>query len=266
MNSHKNSTSNSRVQVEDYAAFIEKKEQVRQSLLNSPNRFQAISAREDRSDTCFESFKARTLGKFLLHHRGCIVMKGDDDQAIYKELLAHVRPATVIELGSLTGGSAVWIADILRLEGVECSVYSMDINLDIIEERVKEIKPQNVTFLQGDSNKISETFTPEFLKDLPHPWIVIDDAHENTFGVLEFFLGHMKMGDYFVVEDTNPNSPQHLGAGRIHPEHIPVGTKLLDTLKRFLTEHKEQCAVDSYFTDLFGYNGTSNWHGYIRIM
>ena len=248
----------------DYAGFPKKKEDMRQSLLNAPGRFQAISQREDRSDMPFEELKAVMMGRYFIHHRGCMVMKTANDQAIMKELLAHVRPATVIELGSFTGGSAVWMADVMKLEGITCSVYSLDIK-DLIEDRVKEIKPDNVTFMLGDCNKIAETFTPEFLKDLPHPWIVIDDAHKNTFGVLEHFVGCTKTGDYFVVEDTNPQLPTHLGAGRWH-EIVPWGDALLVAVKKFLTKYEKECAVDSFFTDFFGYNGTGHWHGYIRRM
>lgn len=245
----------------DYAGFPKKKEEVRQSLLNAPGRFQAISEREDRSDMPYEELKPVMMGKYFIHHRGCMVMKTANDQAITKELLAHVRPATVIELGSFTGGSAVWLADTMKLEGITSSVYSMDIQ-DMIENRVKEIKPDNVTFMLGDSNKIAETFTPEFLKDLPHPWIVFEDAHENTFGVLEHFVSYMKTGDYFVVEDTNPQLPPHIGSGRWH-EFEPGTDVLLVAVKKFLTKYEKECAVDS---DFFGYNGTWHWHGYIRRM
>ena len=251
----------------DYAGFPKKKEDMRQSLLKAPGRFQAISEREDRSDTPVQAVKAHMQGRYFIHHRGCMVMKTADDQAIIRELLAHVRPSTVIELGAFTGGSAVWIADTLRLEEVTgCSVYSMDINLSIIEDRVKEIKPENVTFLQGDSNKIAATFPDSFLQKLPHPWIVIDDAHENISGVMEHFVGYMETGDYFVVEDTSPDIPCHLGTGLFHHEYKMTGTKLLDDVKKFLTDHEKECAVDSYFTDFFGYNGTWNWHGFIRRM
>lgn len=250
----------------DYAGFPMKKEEMQQSLLNSPTRFQAISEREDRSDIPIEASRAHMMGKYFIHHRGCMLLKTADDQAILKELLAHVRPATVIELGAFTGGNAIWMADTMKLEGIECEVYSMDINLSIIQDRVKEIKPSNVTFLQGDSCKIADTFTDEFLKKCPHPWVVIDDAHENTYGVLEYFVQWMKSGDYFVVEDTNPHLPARLGAGRFSPTDVTSGTGLLDALKAFLTKYKERCAVDSYFTDFFGYNGTWNWHGFIKCM
>ena len=251
----------------DYGGFPEKKENMRQLLLNSPTRFQAISEREDRSDIPLEASRAHMMGKYFIHHRGCMVMKTADDQAILKELLSHVRPATVIELGTFTGGTAVWMADMLKLEEIECTIHSMDINPAIIEKRVTKIKPDNVKFLQGNSHKISDTFSNDYLTPLPHPWIVIEDAHENTLGVLEHFVKYIKEGDYFVVEDTHPLLPSHLGYGRfVKSEYIPAGTSLLDATKEFLTKYQKKVAVDSYFTDFFGYNGTWNWHGFIRCM
>ena len=92
---------------------------------------------------------------------------------------------------------------------------------------------------------------------LPHPWVVIEDSHENVSGILEHFLGYMEVGDYFVVEDTHPYIPAQLGYGRISKEeYTPCGSKLLKIVKEFLTKHEKECAVDSYFTDFFGYNGT----------
>jgi len=158
------------------------------------------------------------------------------------------------------------MADMLRLIEMDSSIYSMDVDLSVLEDRVKEIKPDNVTFLEGDSHKIEKTFHSDFLHGLPHPWLVIEDSHENVYGILEVFHQFMKSGDYFIVEDTNPLLPMHLSAGRIHPEYKIGGNELLETLKQFLTEHCDDYKVDSFFTDLFGYNGTWNWHGYIRKM
>lgn len=250
----------------DYKSFPKKKEDMRQFLLKSPTRFQSIYKRKDRTDIPLEASKAHMLGKYFIHHRGCMVVKTADDQAILKELLAHVCPSTVIELGAFTGGNAVWMSDIMKLEGIDSTIYSMDIDLSILEDKVTKIKPDNVTFLQGNANEIAKTFASDFLTTLPHPWVVIEDCHENTLGILEYFMPYMKTGDYFVVEDTHPYLPSHLGAGRFHKEYVPAGTNLLDAVKTFLKRHDGKIAVDSYFTDFFGYNGTWNWHGFIRKM
>jgi len=60
---------------------------------------------------------------------------------IYTQLFWYVKPATVIEIGAYSGGTAVWMADMLKLMNVECSVYSMDIDLSLIDNRVKKLQP-----------------------------------------------------------------------------------------------------------------------------
>ena len=78
----------------------------------------------------------------------------------------------------------------------------------------------------------------------------------------------MRTGDYLCIEDTNPLIPMNLGDGCIQQEEefVQVGTDLLEEVKRFLVEYDKRFKVDSFFTDFFGYNGTWNWHGYIRCM
>ena len=251
---------------DEYEQFLTRRNEVMNFLLNSPVRFQTINEREDRSDMPIEAFKAQSMGRYFIQHRGCQVLKSTDDLIILQQLFSYVRPATVIEIGTFTGGTAIWMGDMLRLIEMDSSIYSMDINLSFLEDRVKEIKPDNVTFLEGDSHKIEKTFHSDFLHGLPHPWVVIEDSHVNVYGILKHFHEFMEFGDYFVVEDTNPLLAKNLGAGRIYPEYEIVGNELLETLKRFLTQHCNDYKVDSFFTDLFGYNGTWNWHGYIRKM
>ena len=252
---------------EGYEEYKVARAKALERLLNGPNRFQRIDEREDRSDFPVEGIKAHCMGKYFITHRGCQMLKTADDMIIFKELLWNLRPATVIELGTFTGGSAIWLADMLRLMEIPSQIFSMDITHSNIEERVLELKPNNVTFLLGDSYKIEETFAPTFLKSLPRPWLVIEDTHTNIYGVMEHFDKSMEMGDYFVVEDLNPNLATMLGfAGVYEGEYKPAGTVGLKILKQFLSDYSIKYAVDSFYTDFFGYNGTWNWHGYIRRM
>ena len=67
-------------------------------------------------------------------------------------MLWDLMPQTIIEIGSASGGSAAWLADLMACYGLDCHVYSLDL-----------LKPElvhpKVTFLQGDSNNIEE-FAP----------------------------------------------------------------------------------------------------------
>lgn len=248
-----------------YKEFHKIAEEKRLSLLAAADRFQSISEREDRTVLTVEGIMNYMQGRHFIRHRGCSMLKTVGDQAILKELLAHVKPATVIEIGAYTGGNAVWMADTLELEGIECSLYSLDIDLSLLEEKVKKIKPDNVKFIEGDCFKIEQSFPPEFLESISHPLIVIEDAQPDILNLMEYFIPYLKTGDYFLIEDTNPILPRPLGAGRF-ADYEPHGTQKLNVLKEFLQKHSRDFKVDSYFTDFFGYNGCWNMHGYIRRM
>jgi len=251
---------------DEYHQFKKDRDLALKRLLESPNRFQQIGEREDRSDTPGAAFRASFDGKYFTIYRGFDVMKGCHDMIIYMQFFWYIKPATIIEIGACSGGTAVWMADMLKLMDVECNIYSMDIDLSLIEDRVKKLQPHNIKFVHGDCYKVEEAFSPEFLHSLPHPLVIIEDAHANFPDILKYFHKYMKPGDYFIVDDTTPYTPTATGVGKIHSNYEGWGPEKLTRLRKFLSEHNKYYAVDSFFTDYFGYNGTSNWNGYIRRM
>ena len=89
-------------------------------------------------------------------------MKDCFDMVIYQQLLWEVKPKTIFETGAYTGACALWIADTMKSYKLETHVYSLDINLNLVEKLAKEDK--NVTFQQGDVKKIASSYPPEFLE------------------------------------------------------------------------------------------------------
>jgi len=150
------------------------------------------------------------------------------DFSIYTMLLWDLRPRTVLEVGSADGASAIWFADLLQLFGIDAHIYSVDLHRPTREHA-------NVTFLQGDSYAIERVFPPELLRDLPRPWLVVEDAHVNVFGVLGYFHEHLRAGDYLIVEDSSMNE---------------------NDIARFAALHANSYRVDSRYTDFFGHNAT----------
>lgn len=73
------------------------------------------------------------------------------DYVLYQQLLYYVRPKTLIELGSFVGGSELWFTDTLKLLDIPCNVYSMDIDLSQLDEKVLRLKPNNLTFFEGSN-------------------------------------------------------------------------------------------------------------------
>lgn len=157
------------------------------------------------------------------------LFKSSYDLAIYQQLLAEHRPKTVFEIGSGTGASAMWFADMGRALEIDLRVMSLDIS-------PPELKYQRVDFLQGDCQDLEKDPALKDLPSLPRPWLVIEDAHVNVLGILTHFDQHLRPGDYLVVEDN---------VGK----DFDLGLFLQSRRKRFL--------VDTAYTDLFGENATS---------
>ena len=240
------------------------KAELLQKRVNDSRRFQLIGEREERSIIPAECTIAMVTAKYLSCYRGILMLKAPNDLSILYQMFWNVRPRTVIELGSFTGASALWMADALNGANIECSVFSVELDHSLLHPQIKSLQPPNLSFIQGDCNKIQEVFPSEFLSAQPHPFIVIDDAHTNFDNVMDHFHHHLTPGDYLVCEDTSPDVPADLLGITDKPNEW--GYDKLHKWSRFLSKHGNMYAIDSFFSDLFGYNGSSNWNGYARRM
>lgn len=165
---------------------------------------------------------------------GCLTWKGAPlfktafDFALMPMLLWELRPQTVFEIGSGTGASARWLADLLRSMGLYGQVFSVDLH------PIADTYP-GVTFLAGDCAAPASLFDPLLLRQAPHPWLVIEDAHVNVHDVLAHLGGFLAAGDYLIVEDSGPKRA---------------------ALDQFLAARPGQYRVDTRYTDFFGRNAT----------
>jgi cephalosporin hydroxylase len=136
-----------------------------------------------------------------VHHytyRGVPMLKNPFDFAIYPVLIWKTKPKTIFEIGSKSGGSALWFGDMLDSFGLDGHIYSLDV------VRVKDVTHPKVTFLEGDGRALEKSFTPDFLRGLPRPFLVIEDAdhaYETSIATLRFFDPWLQPGEYIVVED-----------------------------------------------------------------
>lgn len=160
--------------------------------------------------------------------RGLPLFKSVYDFAIYPMLMWEHRPLTVIELGSGTGASALWFADLMRLYDTDGRVFSIDI-------RKPDVQDGLVSFLEGDCREIEAVLPYSTLAYLAHPWLVIEDVHVNTLGILRHLAGVLRKDDYLIVEDSKLK----------HSE-----------LACFAKEYGADFKVDTRYTDFFGRNAT----------
>ena len=246
------------LEADDYVQFQRLAKEKLRKALASPSRFQSIDDREDRTDAPYDS-----VGKYISEYRGALLTKNPNDLSVYYQLFTHVRPKVVLEMGTYSGASAIWYDDTAKSLDLDCHIYSVDIEPALLDEKLKKGKPDTVNFIIGDINKIEDVFPPSMLEPLPHPWLIVEDAHENTIAVIKYFHQFMKVGDYMVIEDTSPYVPRD--GNTFDKNTIRSGLKKLNDLKNLLRSPVGQnFKVDSFYTDLYGYNCTWHWHGFLR--
>ena len=280
----------------EYYAKVEKKiNDTVDSWRNDDNRYQTIDQRLQRPPTFMkdaEMLLAR--GKYSFKWRDIPMMKDCKEMMIYQSMLNDIRPRTIIETGTYLGASALWFADLAKGLDLDCHVYTVEKFETLVRPSVRT--HPGVTCIFGDANNIREVMPADMLNGLPHPWLVVEDCHVNVMGLMEHFGKHMASGDYFAIEDTNHmapfwdalhNSADGGGSGDSKEETMKVfrpppkgsegaevsleeapskSCRKHDTVVEFLQKYKTEFMVDSFYTDLFGFNGTCTWDGYIRKM
>ena len=161
--------------------------------------------------------------------KGLPLFKTAFDFALYPMILWGAKPRTVIELGSGSGASAIWLADQMKLFDLEGRVLSLDLHAPTLSHEA-------VTFISGDCERIAEGLPADLLSTCPHPWVVIEDAHVRVLDVLSHLHGFLESGDYLIVEDS---------------------TIKVEALDAFVQRFPGSYLLDTHFTDFFGCNATS---------
>ena len=150
------------------------------------------------------------------------------DLVIYSMILQEVKPDVIIELGSGSGGSAIWLADTASMLGLDTHVYSFDINKPTI-------KHDKVTFIEQDLTKINLENRPAYWELFNGKKIIIEDAHVNLKEILNLFDTIIKKDDYLIIEDS---------------------TEKQNIISNFSIEKEPKYKLDQFFLDFFGTNMT----------
>lgn len=156
------------------------------------------------------------------------MLKSVFDTAIYQQLLEEVQPSTIIEFGTGSGASALWLVHMAnRIR--RCRLFTCDIS------RPAAFHDDRIIFIESDLREgIPTRFLP-IISSLPRPLLIVEDAHVNVEVVVSWALDHLSAGDYLVVEDS-------------------LGKR--EALRR-ACEGRASVCVDRRFLDMFGLNGTS---------
>jgi cephalosporin hydroxylase len=191
-------------------------------------------------------------GTLAYTYKGISTLKNPFDWALYPMLLWEARPQTIIEIGSNCGGSALWLADTMRAFALPAHIHSVDIN------KVTDLKVPGVTFHRGDANQLNGSLSPDFMRSLARPLMVIEDSShlkETTLAVLNFFHQWLLPREYIIIED---GIVTELGWA----ENYRGGPGA--ALEEFLDRHPAEYEIDARFCDWFGRNVTYAVNGFLR--
>jgi cephalosporin hydroxylase len=192
------------------------------------------------------------LGHYNYTYKGIPTLKNPFDWALYPMLLWEARPQTIIEIGSNRGGSALWLADTMRAFGLPAEIHSIDL------EPVTDLVAPGITFHSGDARQLDDALSPEFMRQLPRPLLVIEDSDhqkDTSLAVLAFFHQWLQPGEHIIIEDgivTELGIAEGFGGG---PQAA---------LAAFLDQHPDEYEVDAKYCDFFGANVTYAVNGYLR--
>ena len=86
----------------------------------------------------------------------------------------------------------------MRAFALPVHIHSVDLNM------VTDMVMPGVTFHRGDANQLSGNLSPDFMRGLARPLMVIEDfghQKETTLAVLNFFHQWLLAGEYVIIED-----------------------------------------------------------------
>src|SRR6185436_14504749 len=137
-----------------------------------------------------------------MHYRGVRILKFQSDLWNYQEIFTERRIEWVIETGTRHGGSALYFADLLQLNGSAGRVISIDVDpaANMVGQHPR------IDFLLGDSS--SPDAVAAVSKRLPATrgalFIILDADHGKSHVLRELTVWTpvLRRGDYLVVEDT----------------------------------------------------------------
>jgi cephalosporin hydroxylase len=149
-----------------------------------------------------------SLKQWILYHQekilfeecywmGARALKNPLDAWIYQEIVYEAQPDVILEIGSMFGGSTLYLANLLDLLG-KGRVISVDI--DRSKFSVKHPRITEITGASSSPEVIAQVFQLCHDKSV----LIIQDAAHDKEGVLQDLRNYSKLvslNSYFIVED-----------------------------------------------------------------
>ena len=188
-------------------------------------------------------------GHHKITYKGVKAIRCPFDYVMFQMIINEVKPDLIIEIGTNFGGSALYLADLLKVHNINGEIHSIDIN-DNAYENIKQNEMIKL-FTNGWENYDLE-LTKKFQKIL----VIEDSSHTYscTIGAINKFAPVVSLNSYMIVEDgivDELNMSKKFDGGP------------LKAVREFLPQHPEY-VVDRSWCDMFGKNATFNVNGYLK--
>lgn len=157
---------------------------------------------------------------------GVPILKCPLDLWIYQEIIFEKRPDVIIESGTASGGSALFLASMCDLVN-NGKVITID-----IEDREDRPQHERIVYLLGSS--ISKEIVSQvkgLISDEDGVMVILDSDHHKEHVLNEIRIYHklITKGNYLIVEDTNINN---------HPVYPEFGPGPMEAVEEFLKENR----------------------------
>lgn len=197
------------------------------------------------------SFKLSGIdaGHHRVTYKGVPAIKCPFDYVLYQMLVMELKPDLIIEIGTNKGGSTLYLADLLALNG-KGMVHTIDLPTN--QENASLLQhPQIRIFKEG-----YEGYDTAGIKNYETVLVIEDGSHmyEDVLAVLNKFSPCVSPGSYLIVEDgivTELGREKQYNGG---PQKA---------IREFLKNNKV-FETDRKWCDFFGPNATFNVNGYLK--
>jgi cephalosporin hydroxylase len=178
------------------------------------------------------------------HYRGVRILKAPTDLWNYQEIFAERRIDWVVETGTRHGGSALYFADLLELNGMRGKV----ITVDVAHDELQVGRHPRIEFIAGNSAapETADLLRSMLPEDRGPLFMILDSDHRmgHVLRELQLLSPLLRSGDYLVVEDTCING---------HPVRADFGPGPMEALQDYLAEHGGDFDVDAARAAKFGF-------------
>lgn len=137
--------------------------------------------------------------------RGVPLCKAPTDLWIYQELITVLQPDLIVETGTLAGGSALFMRDVMSLCNNYGWVISIDINMSNLHETAKAASIKYLQASSVDHEAVAFVKAHIAAYEAKKVMVILDSNHEyaHVKKELELYAPLVPVGSALIVEDTS---------------------------------------------------------------